>query len=132
MQQIIFHLDFISPFAYLAFEHLPHTLQGINCAVRYRPLLLGALFKHHGNTAPPEVPPKHEWTFRHALWLGHVHGIPIDAPVAHPYNPLPHLRLALATSHDGDISRHVAETIFRSVWRGGGQASDPQRLAALE
>jgi 2-hydroxychromene-2-carboxylate isomerase len=132
MQQIIFHLDFISPFAYLAFEHLPRALQGLPCTVRYRPLLLGALFKHHGNTAPPDVPPKHEWIFRQMQWLGHVHGIPIDPPASHPYNPLPHLRLALAASHDGDISRDVAETIFRAVWRGGGEAIDPQRLAALE
>jgi 2-hydroxychromene-2-carboxylate isomerase len=132
MQHIIFHLDFISPYAYLAFEHLPQALQGLRCEVHYRPLLLGALFKHHGNTPPPDVPSKHAWVFRHVAWLGHAHGIALEAPASHPYNPLPHLRLALAASHDGDISRNVAETLFRAVWRGGHEAIDPQRLAALE
>jgi 2-hydroxychromene-2-carboxylate isomerase len=132
MKQIVFHLDFISPYAYLAFEHLPRALEGLDCDVRYRPLLLGALFKHNGQTPPPEVRPKHNWIMRHVKWLGHAHGIPLDIPASHPYNPLPHLRLALATSHGSDISRDVAGTIFREVWRGGAEAIDPQRLAALE
>ncbi|MDR0479714.1 MAG: 2-hydroxychromene-2-carboxylate isomerase [Burkholderiaceae bacterium] len=132
MKQITFYLDFISPYACLAFEHLPRALEGVSYGVHYRPLLLGALFKHHDNTPPPQVPSKHQWIGRHVLWLGHTHGIPIEMPASHPYNPLPHLRLALATSHDGDISRDVAETIFRAVWRGGGEAIDPQRLATLE
>jgi 2-hydroxychromene-2-carboxylate isomerase len=52
-------------------------------------------------------------------------------PASHPYNPLGHLRLALSTSDDGSISRHVAETLFRHVWRGGEEAGDATRLAAL-
>jgi 2-hydroxychromene-2-carboxylate isomerase len=132
MHTITFHLDFISPYAYLAFEHLPQALEGISYNVRYRPLLLGALFKHNGQTPPPEVRSKHHWIFRHVRWLGHAHGIALDMPASHPYNPLPHLRLALATSHDGDISRYVGETIFSDIWRGGAEALDPQRLAALE
>jgi 2-hydroxychromene-2-carboxylate isomerase len=94
-------------------------------------VLLGAMFKHHGHVAPAEIPSKRAWTYRHVLWLGHAHGIPIEMPATHPYNPLPHLRLALSTTHDGAISRHVAETIFRDVWRGGAEAGDASGLAAL-
>jgi len=131
MKHVTFHLDFISPYAYLAFEHLPEALQGLSYSVRYQPVLLGAIVQHHGQLAPAQIPAKRAWTYRHALWLGHAHGIPVDLPASHPYNPLPHLRLALATTHDGAISRHVAETIFRDVWRGGADAADPARLAAL-
>ncbi len=135
MKHIDFYLDFISPYAYLAFERLPEALEGLSCSVAYKPLLLGALFKHHGHWAPAEVPSKREWTYRQVLWLGHAHGIAIDMPASHPYNPLPHLRLALACASDGDgdgtVSRYVAETIFRNVWRGGAEATDAQRLAEL-
>jgi 2-hydroxychromene-2-carboxylate isomerase len=131
MTHIDFHLDFVSPYAYLAFEHLPAVLEGLSCEVSYRPVLLGALFKHHGHTPPVALPAKRAWVYRQALWLGHAHGIPIDLPATHPYDPLPHLRLALATSADGAISRLVAETVFRDVWRGGADAADPGRLAAL-
>jgi len=131
MKHITFYLDFISPYAYLAFEQLPESLQGLSLSVTYKPVLLGAMLKHHGQLGPAEVPSKRAWTYRHVLWLGHAHGIPIEMPASHPYNPLAHLRLALATTHDGAVSRHVAETIFRDVWRGGGEAGDAGRLAAL-
>ena len=131
MKHIDFYLDFISPYAYLAFERLPEALEGLSYSVAYKPILLGALLKHHGQLGPAEIPAKRAWTYRHVLWLGHAHGVPIEMPATHPYNPLPHLRLALATTSDGDISRHVAETIFRDVWRTGAEAGDPSRLAAL-
>ena len=130
MKHIDFYLDFISPYAYLAFEKLPEALEGLSYSVAYKPVLLGGLLKHHGQRGPAEIPAKRPWTYRHVLWLGHANGIPIEMPASHPYNPLPHLRLALATSPDGDISRYVAETIFRAIWRGGGEAGDAARLAA--
>lgn len=131
MKHIDFYLDFISPYAYLAFEQLPEALEGLSYSVTYKPVLLGAMLKHHGQKGPAEVPSKRAWTYRHVLWLGHAHGIPMEMPATHPYNPLPHLRLALSTTHDGAINRHVAETIFRDVWRGGAEAGDAGRLAAL-
>ncbi|MGO4391936.1 2-hydroxychromene-2-carboxylate isomerase [Variovorax sp. M-6] len=131
MKHITFHLDFISPYAYLAFEHLPQALEGLSYSVAYRPVLLGALLKHHGQLGPAEIPAKRSWTYRHVLWLGQAHGIPIRMPATHPFNPLPHLRLALATSTGADINRHVAETVFRDVWRTGGEPGDAARLAAL-
>ncbi len=124
MKHIDFHLDFISPYAYLAFEHLPEALEGLSYSVAYKPMLLGAVLKHHGQLGPAEIAAKCTWTYRHVLWLGHAHGVPIEMPASHPYNPLPHLRLALATTADGDISRHVAETLFREVWRGGDEAGE--------
>jgi 2-hydroxychromene-2-carboxylate isomerase len=131
MKHITFHIDFISPYAYLAFEHLPQAFEGLSYSVAYRPVLLAGLLKHHGQRGPAEIAPKRAWTYRHVLWLGREHGIPIRMPAAHPLNPLPHLRLALATSTDGDISRHVAETLLRDVWRTGAEPGDAARLSAL-
>ena len=131
MKHITFYLDFISPYAYLAFEQLPEALEGLSYSVAYKPVLLGALLKQHGQTAPAETPAKRAWTYRHVLWLGHALGIPLQMPASHPYSPLAHLRLAMSTTNDGEISRHVAETIFRDIWCGGEEATDPARLAAL-
>lgn len=131
MKHIDFYLDFISPYAHLAFEQLPEALEGLSVSVAYKPVLLGALLKHHGQLGPAEIPSKRSWTYRHVLWLGQAHGIPIEMPASHPYNPLPHLRLAVATGDDGSINRLAAETLFRHVWRGGEEAGDATRLAAL-
>jgi len=127
MKQVTFWLDFISPYAYLAFEQLPQALQGLSYGVTYRPLLFAALLKHHGQLGPAEIPGKRDWTYRQVLWQAHRHGIPMQMPSAHPFNPLPLLRLALACGPN----RYVCETLFHHVWRGGQDAADPGRIEAL-
>ena len=128
MKHITFHFDFISPYAYLAFEKLPQALQGLSYEVTYRPVLFAAFLKHHGQLGPAEIAPKRDWTYRQVLWTAHAHGIPMQMPARHPFNPLALLRLALACGSDGTVNRYVAETLFRHVWRGGAEADDAQRL----
>lgn len=131
MHHITMYLDFVSPYAWLAFEQLPKHLQGLSYQVQYRPVLLGALLQRHGNPGPAGIPAKRAWTYRHVQWLGQHLGVPLHMPAQHPFNPLPLLRLALRTSHDGSINRYVAETVFRHVWQDGADALDPQRLEQL-
>lgn len=128
MKQITFWLDFISPYAYLAFEQLPQALEGMSYGVTYRPLLFAGLLKHHGQLGPAQIPGKREWTYRQVLWQAHRHGIALQMPSAHPFNPLPLLRLALACGPN----RYVCETLFHHVWRGGQDAADPGRIGALQ
>ncbi len=131
MKHITFYLDFISPYAHLAFEKLPETLMGLSYSVSYKPVLLGALLKHHGQLGPAEVPAKRDWTYRHVQWLGHQHQVQLQMPSVHPFNPLPLLRLAIAAAGGGDPNRYVCETLLRHVWQGGADALDAARLKAL-
>jgi 2-hydroxychromene-2-carboxylate isomerase len=132
MKRIVFWFDVISPYAYLAFEHLPQALEGCSYEVQYRPVLFAGLLGHWGQKGPAEIPPKRAWTFRHIAWLSHTLGIPIDTPATHPFNPLALLRLSLACCDAGGTpNRHVVETLMRHVWRGAADASDAARLRAL-
>ena len=131
MKHITFYLDFVSPYAWLAFERLPEALAGLSYHVEYRPVLLGALLQQHANPGPAGIAPKRDWTYRHVCWLGHAQGTPLQMPARHPFNPLPLLRQALACSDDGRINRYVAGAVLRHVWVGGQDALDPERLAAL-
>jgi 2-hydroxychromene-2-carboxylate isomerase len=131
MKHITFHLDFISPYAYLAFEQLPEALEGISHSVAYRPVFLGGLLRHHGQLGPAEIAPKRDWTYRQVLWLARQQGVPMQMPTAHPFNPLALLRLAVACDAAGEPNRMVCESIFRHVWRGGAAADDAGRLAEL-
>lgn len=129
MKTVHFHFDPISPFAYLAFEQLPSALEGCSYAVAYHPLLFAALLKQHAHKGPAEIEPKRQWTFRHIAWLAQHHGIAMQMPAQHPFNPLPLLRLAVACGPN----RRVVEAVFRHVWRSGGaDPADPARLAALK
>ncbi len=131
MHDITFHLDFVSPYSWLAFEQLPRTLEGLSVHVRYRPVLLGALLQKHGNPGPAGIAPKRTWTARHAGWLGRSLGCGLDMPAQFPFNTLPLLRLALAHSEDGCVNRYIAGTVLRHVWLGGHDALDPERIAQL-
>jgi 2-hydroxychromene-2-carboxylate isomerase len=131
MKHITCYLDFISPYAYLAFEHLPTALAGTSYAMTYKPVLFAGLLKHHGQLGPAEIAPKRDWTYRQVLWLAQRHGIDLTLPKSHPFNPLGLLRLAVASDEQGLPNRYVTETIFRHVWCGGEEASDAARLAQL-
>ena len=132
MKRLTFWFDPISPFAYLAFERLPQTLEGLSYSVRYRPVLFAGMLKAWGQKGPAEIEPKRAWTFRHVQWLAQRHGIELQTPAQHPFNPLALLRLLLACADDGVApNRHACERVLRHVWQGGLDANDPQRLATL-
>lgn len=134
LKHITCYLDFISPYAYLAFEALPHTLEGLSYQLSYKPVLFGAMLKHYGQLGPAEIPPKRDWTYRQVLWLAYRQGVVLQMPASHPFNPLPLLRLALACSPEAEPAapnRYVCETIFRHVWQGGAEAADLARLQTL-
>ena len=132
MTRIVFWFDAISPFAWLAFERLPQALEGCSCEVEYRPILFAGLLGHWGQKGPAEIEPKRAWTFRHVHWLAQRHGIPLDTPAQHPFNPLALQRLAWACAPAGGTpNRRVVEAIFRQVWVGGADANEPSRLAEL-
>jgi len=131
MKHITFYLDFISPYAWLAFEELPVALMGLSYSVTYKPLLFAALLKHHGQLGPAEIPAKRDWTYRQVQWLARSKGRALDMPATHPFNPLGLLRLALATDAQGQPNRYVCETLFKHVWVGGADAADATRLATI-
>ncbi|THJ32976.1 2-hydroxychromene-2-carboxylate isomerase [Lampropedia aestuarii] len=133
MQTIDFYLDFVSPYAYLAFQALPQVLQDSSYHVAYKPVVLGAIFKEQGISSPAGNPSKHDWIRRHTSWLAKQQGDSAFAwPQPHPFNSIGLSRLALACSHDGSINRFTAETIFKHVWQSGGDPLDAARLQELQ
>lgn len=132
MKHLQFWFDPVSPYACLAFEHLPQALEGLSYSVDYRPVLFAGLLKHWGQKGPAEIEPKRAWTFRQIAWHAHRLGIPIETPAQHPFNPLALLRLLVACAPaDGTPNRRACEAVLRHVWRGGGDANDAARLATL-
>lgn len=131
MKHLTFYLDFISPYAYLAFDALPEALMGLSYTVTYQPVFLGGLLKHNAMLGPAEVPPKRDWVYRQVQWLAHQKGLVLDMPAEHPFNPLGLLRLAVAQTEQGQPNRYVCETLFRHVWEGGRSVNDAGRMAEL-
>ncbi len=109
--------DVISPFAYLALPRLaqfaPHGV------LEARPVLLAGMLKHFGQRGPAEIDPKRRFTYRFALWHARRLGVPLRLPPAHPFNPLPALRLAVAAGS----TLEAATTLLQAVFRDGRDVS---------
>jgi 2-hydroxychromene-2-carboxylate isomerase len=124
VKSLSFWFDPISPYAYLAFEHLPQALEGCSYVVDYRPVLFAGLLGHWGQLGPAEIEPKRAWTFRQVAWQAQQLGIELAVPAQHPFNPLGLLRLGLASAPAGGLpNRRVVELLMRHVWRGGADAT---------
>ncbi|MDA1116612.1 MAG: 2-hydroxychromene-2-carboxylate isomerase [Proteobacteria bacterium] len=125
MRQVTLYFDFVSPFSYIAFKRL-HELPRSH-AVELKPVLFAALLNHFGQKGPAEIAGKRRWTYRWCTWWAQSLGIPFRFPAAHPFNPLHHLRLAIAA---GTTPQNVGR-IFDAIWTTGAEASDPGALKAL-
>jgi 2-hydroxychromene-2-carboxylate isomerase len=125
VRALTLHLDFVSPYSYIAFKRL-HELPP-DVALELRPVLFAGLLNHFGQKGPAEIDAKRRWTYRWCTWWAKSLGIPFRFPASHPFNPLQHLRLAIAAG----ATRETVETIFDSIWTTGAEASDPAAFAAL-
>jgi 2-hydroxychromene-2-carboxylate isomerase len=117
------YFDFVSPYSYIAL----HRLGEIPAAIVYKPVLFAGLLDHWGQKGPAEIPAKRRWTYRWSTWWAAELGIAFRYPASHPFNPLPHLRLALACGS----APQAVKRIFESIWMSGEHADDPARFAAL-
>ena len=113
MRSIDWYFDYISPFAYLQARRLGELPSDVD--VNYKPVLFAGLLKHWGTKGPVELPAKRVFTYRYLQWYAERQGIPFRMPPAHPFNPLPLLRLTLAIECRADVIR----SIFDFVWEQG-------------
>jgi 2-hydroxychromene-2-carboxylate isomerase len=125
MRTAIWYFDFVSPFAFICLHRLKELPSELS--IEYRPVLFAGLLNHWGQKGPAELPTKRRYTYRWSHWWAHRLGIPLRFPAAHPFNPLHHLRLAIACNSEPEAVRKI----FDSIWTTGAEASDPARFAAL-
>ena len=118
------YFDFISPFAYLQWRRLQRLgIEGLTL----RPVLFAGLLDHFGHKGPAEIPSKRAFTYRQVLWRAAIDGVTLTFPPAHPFNPLPALRLCVAAGSTPE----VVELVFHHLWEQGGTLDRPEDLEAL-
>jgi len=120
---IDWYFDFVSPFSYISL----YRLKELPAEVCYKPVLFAGLLKHWGQKGPAEIPAKRRWTYRWCTWWARELDVTLRFPEQHPFNPLPHLRLALACGSRPD----AVKRIFEWVWMSGENATDPARFSLL-
>lgn len=116
--EIELFFDIGSSYSYLAATQMAGLAERTGSAVRWRPFLLGAVFKASGNDMPARIPAKARWMVGDmAMWADH-YGIPIRVPSRFPLNTLRTQRaLAAAERLVGPAAVPAfALALFRAYW----------------
>ncbi len=118
------YFDFVSPFSYLHWQKMrPLVAAGRVQAV---PIVFGAVLAARNAAGPAEIPGKREFIYRQALWQARQEGVPLVFPPAHPFNPLPALRLCVAAG----ATVEAISALFDALWRKGLDGSATSLAAA--
>jgi 2-hydroxychromene-2-carboxylate isomerase len=126
-----FWYDFSSPFTYLASTQIPALAERLGVAVRWRPVLLGGLFKTLGGPIVPMAvlpAPKQRWVARDMQAWAEYWAVDYKWPSRFPMRTVLPLRVACALGASAEPFIHRC---FRAYWAENQDISDPGVVAAL-
>jgi 2-hydroxychromene-2-carboxylate isomerase len=127
-----FFFDYGSPYSYLASTQIAGLRDRTGCELRYRPMLLGGVFKATGNRSPalePVEPKRRHFGVDLLRWVEH-YGVPFQRNPHFPINTLQIMRAAHAAESAGAFDRFHA-VVFPAFWAQGKNLGDPEEFAAV-
>jgi len=130
VRQIDFFYDYISHNAYLAWHRLPALAADNGYTVRCVPVLFAGFLKTYGQLGPAEIAPKLDWMNRNNLRKAATLGIPLNAPVQHPFHPLFPLRLTCQPMTEETRNR-ITGLVLQAIWVDRVDPNDRPAIAAL-
>ncbi len=95
-RELEFFFDVGSPASYLAWTQAPGLCRRTGATLRYRPMLLGGVFKATGNASPAAVPAKGRYSGRDMQRFARRYGVTLNQNPHFPVNTLMAMRLARA------------------------------------
>jgi 2-hydroxychromene-2-carboxylate isomerase len=125
-----FCLDYLSPYAYLAWLRMPDLARRHGRALEPVPVLLAGLLNGVGSIGPAEIPPKRVYVFKQTLRIAHEQGAPFTLPPSHPFNPLLSLRVTAAVDDVAERSR-LTTALYSAAWGQGRAIETPEQVGAV-
>jgi 2-hydroxychromene-2-carboxylate isomerase len=127
-----FHYDYSSPFAYLAATQVERIAKKHGARLRWRPFLLGGLFKAIGTPNVPllEMPASKQRYMQSemARWAER-YDVPFRFPTRFPMNTVAALRMTLQVAPP-EMGR-LAMPLFRALWVEDRDLNDKHELTAI-
>lgn len=127
-----FYFDFSSPYSYLASEKIDQLAARFGRKVRWRPVLLGVIFKHTGAAPLTEVPLKGAYSKRDMARSARFMDVPFVMPTKFPLATQNAAR-AYYWLHDHDCAkaRAFAHAVFRALYIADRDVSSPEVVLDL-
>lgn len=125
-----FFFDLTSPYSYLAATQLPGLAARTGATVRWRPMVLAAVFQGTGNRMPAETPAKAQYMLKDLARYAADYGVPFVLNHKWPLNTISTMRLVLVGERHGKAEQ-VAMAAFRRMWADDLDITTPDQLAAI-
>jgi 2-hydroxychromene-2-carboxylate isomerase len=133
-ETLTFYYDFSSPYAYLGATQVERVAREAGAELRWRPILLGALFNTIGTPMVPlnEFPAaKRAYMLRDLMhWASHW-GVKFRWPTRFPMRTVAALRMVHAAEAAGGDVAALTHALFRAYWVEDRDLADPAVLAAI-
>ncbi len=128
MKKIVeFYYDLGSPYSYLASTQIDRICEEYNVDLKWKPFLLGGVYKETGNRAPLEVPNKKAYMIKDLADWARYYGVRFDFPDLFPLNSVKPMRGALVAKEKGKI-RDYTHKLFELYWIHGKDLSQDEAL----
>jgi 2-hydroxychromene-2-carboxylate isomerase len=115
MKRVDFFFDLSSPYSYLAATQIGSIAEKHGAELKWRPMVLGAVFKAVGNEMPARIAPKGRWMWRDVNRWAQQYGVPFQFSTRFPVNAIAAERLILAAAAQGKEGPTTLAA-FRAVW----------------
>ncbi len=127
-----FYFDFSSPYGYLAAERIDELAAKYGRKVKWRPVLLGVIFKATGAAPLTTVPLKGDYAKLDFVRSARFMGIPYNPPSRFPL-PTQMAARAYYWLHDRDCAqaRAFAKAVYRAFFVEDRDVSDPEVVLAI-
>ncbi len=130
MKSVDFYFDFGSPTAYIAYKVLPRITEKAGAALKYKPILLGGIFKATGNASPVTVAAKGRYMGSDIPRFAEKYGVPYNFNPNFPINTLALMRGAAAYQDEDKFASYL-DAVFDAMWLNEKDMNDPEVAGAV-
>lgn len=127
---IEFFWDVVSPYTYLASTRIEQVAEECGATVRWKPFLLGGVFRDTGNKPPLEVKQKGAYMIQDLKAWADLYKVPFQFPADFPLNSLFPMRAAVAADRLGK-GREFAEAVMNLYWVNGKDPNEEENVKSI-
>jgi 2-hydroxychromene-2-carboxylate isomerase len=129
---IDFYFEFSSPYGYIASQLADDFEKRVGRELRWRPMLLGPVFKLTGQPPLVEIPMKGEYSKRDFARSAHMHGVPYKHPAKFPIGTVAAMRAFYwVQDRDPALARKLAKALYAAFFVDGIDISAPQAVVEI-
>lgn len=128
-EPLVFRFDFGSPYSYFAAEQIDELAARFERKVIWKPVLLGAIFKHLGTLPLTRQPGMHDYSVHDFARSARFLGLPFAMPALFPIgSQVPSRAYYWLHGQDCALARRFAKAAFRAYFVEGRDITEPAHV----